>query len=448
MKIKNKKYRIRWDRVIALLIVLVAIIAAICYAIAGVISLFRSDDSNVDSEVIAVGPRQIDESNRMAQRIDSLLKLPHRLDTANIAVSVYDLTIQKYIYSLHDEQLLAPASCMKIPTAVAALKTLGMDHRYRTSLQVRGKMKGDTLVGNLLLVGDDDPLLENFNGLTSRLHRSGIRAIRGNIYYRLTREDTLRPHPSAKTWDIFYSRTPLMLKGKRYIQRDFMASLRGNGVAFVKDNAVKPDGQYRIVARESHLMRDVITPMLIHSSNIKAESVFYHLDYSQGLIPDHRKHWVSPHAVENFLRKTFCSDTIKSIGGSLVTESTHTMQGFVINDGSGLSPDNRLSASFLVDLLRYAYADKQLRDYFINEALASPGIDGRAGSLLRRMAQPQYRNRLYCKTGTIVTIGSSSLSGYLQGGDGHWYVFSIINSNSPVYESRQFQDRFCKMMMK
>lgn len=454
MRINNKRYRIRWDRIIVLLLVLAAIIAAIYYAVVGVIwladKLMSGDASKqkVDTEVVVVNPQQLRESQRMTERIDSLMHLPMRLDTANIAISIYDLTTRQHVYSMHHEQALPPASCMKLPTAIAAAKLLGLDHCYHVSLQVRGEMKGDTLVGNLMLKADADPLLESFEPLIKRLHQTGIRAIRGNIYYSLAKEDTLRPHPTAKTWDIPYHRTPLLLKGKKFVERTFLYSLRVGGIGYKSDGTVRPKAErYRIVASESHRLRDVLTPMIIHSSNIKAEAVLYHLDRHYGHAPDRYTHWVTPHAVEEYLHRTFCTDTLMLIDGVPVNRTTQSFQGFVFNDGSGLSPDNRLSPAFLVDLLRYAYADKVLRHYLIDEGLATPGDAERHGSLLSRMQQPEYRGRIFVKTGTLTTIGGSSLSGYLQGSDDHWYAFSIINTDSPVAESRIFQDRLCRMMM-
>lgn len=451
MKIKNKRYRIHWGRISVLVIIIAAIVTALTIGIKGIIGLFDGTDKTsqtTDSHVEAIDPQALKTSQEMSQRIEDFMQEPMRLDTSKIAISIYDLTSRQQVFSRHDQQLLPVASCMKIPTAIAALKILGMNHRYHTTLQVRGTMHGDTLVGNLLLHADDDPLLTTFNDLTDHVRRIGIHAIRGNIYMLLAREDTLRPHPSAKTWDIFYNRTPLLLKGKNFIRRDLMASLRGSGISYIRDTSVQPEGKYRVVAHQSHGLQEVITPMIIHSSNIKAESVFYHLDYKQRLISDHRQQWTPPHAVEQWLRSTFCTDSIMVIDGNTVGSSTHTMAGFVLNDGSGLSPDNRLTASFLVDIMRYAYADKPLHDYLINEALATPDDGLRRGSLLSRMQQPECRGRIFCKTGTMTTIGCSSLTGYIHAADNHWYAFAIINTDSPVAESRIFQDKLCKLIIK
>jgi D-alanyl-D-alanine carboxypeptidase len=113
-----------------------------------------------------------------------------------------------------------------------------------------------------------------------------------------------------------------------------------------------------------------------------------------------------------------------------------------------LSPDNRLTVHFLVGLLRYAYNDESMRQVLIDEALATPGHPIRHGSLLGRMTASEYRDRIFVKTGTLTTIGLSSLAGYAQTTDGRWLVFAIINEDSPVAESRMFQDRFCRELVK
>lgn len=428
---------------------LAAIVVAIYFVVLGLISLVSSwlgDDKADEDDVkmqVELTPEMLRCDSLMAHRIDSMMNIPQRLDTADIAISVFDATTQQPVYSRHSQQSLAPASCMKLLTAVTAIKTLGMDYQFHESLQVRGEMRGDTLVGTLLLVADDDPMLLNFDTLVVKMRHKGIHHIRGQVLLNLAREDTLRAHPTAKTWDIPYHKTPLLLRGKRFVERNFLATLRAKGVTVKRDDSVNSmhstgvfgGPRYHYVASMSHSLRSVITPMLIHSSNIKADALFYHLDWKARLCPERRINWEGPHFMEAFLRQNLLpADTIGS--------------PYVIRDGSGLSPENRLTADFLVDLLRYAYDDKPLRDYLIGEALASPYAGPRCGSLMTRMCRPEYKDRIFVKTGTLTTIGTSSLSGYLIGSDGHWYIFSIINSNSPVAESRIFQDRLCKMMMK
>lgn len=442
-----RRYRIRWPRVAAAAAILAAAGVAVYYIITGIIALGSwawsalqappvPRGGNIVVKAPLGGQGGLRESRRMGECLDSLMRVPQRLDTSLIALSVYDLTTRERVYGHLADRLLPPASCMKIATAVAALRTLGMGHEYHTSLQARGALKGDTLVGSLLLLADDDPLLDTFQPLLSALRRTGIRHIRGNVWLTLAREDTLRPHPSAKIWDIPYNRVPLLLKGRRMVRRQFMYALRTSGITYKKDSAVRPRGRYRYISGVRHKLRDVITPMMIHSSNIKADAVLYHLDRHQGLLNGPRQRWDIEHATMGYWRRALADD------------STHALSGCVINDGSGLSPHNRLTANILVAMLRHAYDNKTLRDYLLHEALATPGNATRRGSLMTRLSQPEYRGRLFCKTGTMTTIGGSSLAGYLLGHDNHWYAFAVINANSPVAESRLFQDRLCRMMMK
>lgn len=432
---KRKKIRVRWGRLLILIGILAAIIGIPATIIWYVLFNDGTDSETDGTDGMMVSPEMLRCDSIMAHRVDSVMNIPQRLDTSRIAICIYDATSGMTVYRRHASDTLPPASCMKVPTALAALKTLGFDHRFTESLQMKGDMVGDTLRGNLLLRADADPLVESFDELIQQLKRRGVKCIDGNVYFDLAKTDTLRPHPSAKTWDIPYHKLPVLLKGEHFVHRTFLYSLHVNGISYRRNANVKPKGKYRVVAQSSHLLRDVVTPMLIHSSNIKAEAILYHLNWKTGLIDDHRQHWDIKHSTEAYLRGEDCKVRRDSLWR------------FVINDGSGLSPYNRLSADYLVEILKSCYEDGQMFDYLINEGLATPGNGERRGSLLSRLSRPEYANRIFVKTGTLTTIGASSLSGYLKGADEHWYVFSIINTDSPVAEARMFQDRLCKTMM-
>ena len=171
-----KKVKLRYGRIAAALCVLAAIIAIIYAIILGIIWLYnyifcsaeeKQEEAKKTELVITPEMRACDTI--MARKLDSLMHIPQALDTSLIAVSVYDVTTESQVYEFHADKSMAPASCMKVATAVAALKTLGMDYKYNVSLQIRGEMKRDTLVGTLLLVADDDPLFEDFNPLVKQM---------------------------------------------------------------------------------------------------------------------------------------------------------------------------------------------------------------------------------------------------------------------------------------
>jgi len=266
----------------------------------------------------------------------------------------------------------------------------------------------------------------------------------------LARCDTLRAHATASPWDIPWSRLPLLLRGEPFVRRTLLYELSRAGISVkprpigatlpmleglprrIRLNAAEHHA--RVLARERHLLRHVLSPMLIHSSNIKAESVLWHVDN-----PFYR--WGGTHVADD---QRPASSLWTFIREEMPEEDT---AGFVINDGSGLSPDNRLTARFLMRLMVYAWGDESIRRVLLREALATPQDPVRRGSLTFRMSAPLFKDRVFCKTGTLTTRGASSLAGYIHGGNDHWYAFAIINEDTPVWDARLFQDRICRLVI-
>lgn len=89
-------------------------------------------------------------------------------------------------------------------------------------------------------------------------------------------------------------------------------------------------------------------------------------------------------------------------------------------DGSGLSPQNKLSARMLTDLLA-TMAARPDADVF-KASMSVAGIDG---SIKDRM--PECKELVYAKTGYIG--GVSSLSGYVKTRRGKWLAFSFVYNN-------------------
>jgi serine-type D-Ala-D-Ala carboxypeptidase/endopeptidase (penicillin-binding protein 4) len=106
----------------------------------------------------------------------------------------------------------------------------------------------------------------------------------------------------------------------------------------------------------------------------------------------------------------------------------------VIDDGSGLSRSNRVSARSLVDMLSIM-AGSPHHDAFaatLPEAATSPG--------LRRMQQTAAAANLRAKTGTIE--GVSALSGYVTAGNGERLAFAIISNDvRSTFGAKRIEDR-------
>lgn len=94
------------------------------------------------------------------------------------------------LYSRNAGKLFMPASNMKIVTGTVALAQLGADYRFRTTVATRGVVRGDTLVGDLVVYGRGDPSAsEHMRGdalaplreMADSLAARGIRRITGRL---------------------------------------------------------------------------------------------------------------------------------------------------------------------------------------------------------------------------------------------------------------------------
>ena len=112
----------------------------------------------------------------------------------------------------------------------------------------------------------------------------------------------------------------------------------------------------------------------------------------------------------------------------------------VIDDGSGLSRENRLSAKTLTAVLTYML-NQPGYNVFV-KSLATPGN----GTLRKRFTTTQYRDRVHAKTGWI--SGAWSLSGYCRTSPGNLLAFSIIANRRSGASLRPVIDDILKEVMK
>lgn len=87
------------------------------------------------------------------------------------------------LFAREIDRLYTPGSNLKLFTAAAALARLGPDYRFRTPLLATGQLDGDTLRGDLVLVGRGDPDLvtADLAVLVDTLVSRGVRVITGDL---------------------------------------------------------------------------------------------------------------------------------------------------------------------------------------------------------------------------------------------------------------------------
>lgn len=110
-------------------------------------------------------------------------------------------------------------------------------------------------------------------------------------------------------------------------------------------------------------------------------------------------------------------------------------QRCVINDGSGLSRRNCLSAEALSGILEAAHNDPHVFPA-LYESMSIAGVDG---TLRRRMKGSPAEGNAHGKTGTLRNV--SALAGYVTTRDGELLCFAILMNGPNVGAYRSIQDK-------
>ena len=123
-----------------------------------------------------------DDGPSLARALARALSDPS-LAHSGVALLVVSLDRGDTLFSREAERLYTPASNRKLFTAASALHWLGPDHRFRTTLLTTGAQRGDTLHGDLVLVGRGDPDLTTADlaALVDTLVQRGVRVVGGDV---------------------------------------------------------------------------------------------------------------------------------------------------------------------------------------------------------------------------------------------------------------------------
>jgi D-alanyl-D-alanine carboxypeptidase/D-alanyl-D-alanine-endopeptidase (penicillin-binding protein 4) len=169
----------------------------------------------------------------------------------------------------------------------------------------------------------------------------------------------------------------------------------------VFEDAAPQESAFRLVAEYQTSLADCLQQMNKNSLGLAAEALFKRLG-ARANPADAGGSWGGGRkALTEYLRRMGVDDA-----------------EFTIADGSGLSRENRLSASALTHVLMHLAASPDW-DFYRN-SLAVGGVDG---TLETRFWEPLYRGRVQAKSGYIEGVRSLSGVVHTDGGD---YVFSFV----------------------
>ena len=123
-------------------------------------------------------------------------------EQSNMSVYVQNLTTGEVIDAQREDNVVPPASVMKLLTTGAALELYGADYQIPTVLEYTGVIRSDTLHGNLYIRGGCDPSLGN-KGQTGFLYKwmsavraAGIKYIDGSVVADMTMLDCEAQNPN------------------------------------------------------------------------------------------------------------------------------------------------------------------------------------------------------------------------------------------------------------
>lgn len=99
------------------------------------------------------------------------------------AAMVMDATTGQLIYARRADEWMTPASTDKVLTAIAAVKELGANYRFKTQLLTHGAIQEGVLHGSVTLRFSGDPVFTHtdMQHLLAKLKQAGIHRITGSV---------------------------------------------------------------------------------------------------------------------------------------------------------------------------------------------------------------------------------------------------------------------------
>jgi len=419
----------------------------------------------VSSLAAAAPPKSSQAAERQAlrQAIQALVEQTP-LKSARVTVQVKSLDDGQLVFAQDADELLNPASNVKLFTAAAALARLGPEFRFETEfLTDRDFKEGKAKV--LYVRGGGDPTIstERLYGIVTELTHAGLKELQAylaptgalslnsnavGVYLRpadsaglrasvevepdseyfvldadvRTGTSTQRRYSVASTLERDQKRQRLVVKGVVPVDKgvwsvwkkiDQPALYFGHTLkALLQARGVKVKGRVRqgpVAERaklfhlaQSETLDLVLKKLEKHSSNFVAEQLIKTLGAEERGVPGSTAAGID--VVEEFLEK----------------EVGLARGSYVMKNGSGLNDANRFSAAQTNRLLTTMMA----RFPLMPEYLSALCIAGKDGTLRHRFEGSDAEGRLRAKTGTLETV--SALSGYVQAVGGERFVFSIM----------------------
>ncbi|WP_394064238.1 D-alanyl-D-alanine carboxypeptidase/D-alanyl-D-alanine-endopeptidase [Alcaligenes sp. WGS1538] len=114
-------------------------------------------------------------------------------------------------------------------------------------------------------------------------------------------------------------------------------------------------------------------------------------------------------------------------------------RGWVVDNGSGLSRNGRVTAGGMADMLKVAWRSNWMPEYISSFAIS--GVDG---TVRGRLRDDEVQGRAHLKTGTL--RDSRALAGYVLGASGKRYIVVMMVNDERSAAARPFFDAVVKWL--
>ena len=149
--------------------------------------------------------------NRIDGRAVDALLTSSPINQVHLGITATDAITGQILLDHNAHQWFVPASNQKILVTAAAWSLLGPDHEFRTELWAAGLVQGNTLEGDLVLVGSGDPSLSSrywesgsaaLDTLAQKVRAAGIRQVTGSLIVDASVWDSTTVAPTREVQDL------------------------------------------------------------------------------------------------------------------------------------------------------------------------------------------------------------------------------------------------------
>lgn len=309
------------------------------------------------------------------------------------------------------------ASLTKIATTLAALATWEPTHQFETWVGWRGEVENGVLLGDLVVVGDDDPLFvwEEAIALGKALQQQGIRRVKGDLiivgHFNMNFETDpgrsgtlLKQALNASEWDYEIENAyQKLVAAAKEPAKDAKPTIAISGDIKLAPIHQKESVDGWFLRRDSLPLVAVLKAMNVYSNNPMAEQMASAVGGSSAVV-----------------------NKVEAIAGIPPGEVK------LIN-GSGLGEENQISPRAAVLMLQSIQSRLLESGFTLSDIFPIAGADG--GTVLDR----QLPKNAVVKTGSLAVV--SSLAGAFPTETKGVVWFSIMNYGSGLDSLRLRQDQ-------